>query len=122
MSPQAELEIEELIERTKEFQLLRVTKDLQHMIRGGSEENQQVQLHVRGRYAVFSERVVVSSRRRLDTRVSVIILSHLIFLRFVHRSGGSVGAGAQARADAFDARRSRRRPQAADEQGDQAGG
>ena len=34
----------DLVERTKEFQLLRVTKDLQGKIRGGSEENQQVEV------------------------------------------------------------------------------
>lgn len=35
------MEAIDLVERTKEFQLLRVTKDLQSKIRGGSEENQQ---------------------------------------------------------------------------------
>ncbi|KAL3911053.1 MAG: hypothetical protein SGPRY_008838 [Prymnesium sp.] len=37
----ADMEAIDLVERTKEFQLLRVTKDLQSKIRGGSEENQQ---------------------------------------------------------------------------------
>jgi len=40
----ADMEAEDLVERTKEFQLLRVTKDLQGKIRGGSEENQQVEV------------------------------------------------------------------------------
>jgi len=40
----ADMEAIDLVERTKEFQLLRVTKDLQHKIRGGSEENQQVEV------------------------------------------------------------------------------
>lgn len=40
----ADMEAEDLIERTKEFQLLRVTKDLQGKIRGGSEDNQQVEV------------------------------------------------------------------------------
>ena len=45
----AEMEADDLVERTKEFQLLRVTKDLQHLIRGGSEDNQQAELHVQTR-------------------------------------------------------------------------
>merc|ERR1711988_996170 len=40
----ADMEAVDLVERTMEFQLLRVTKDLQHKIRGGSEENQQVEV------------------------------------------------------------------------------
>jgi len=40
----SEMQAVDLIEQTKEFQLLRVTKDLQHMIRGGSEQNQQVEV------------------------------------------------------------------------------
>ena len=40
----AEMEADDLVERTKEFQLLRVTKDLQHLIRGGSEDNQQAEV------------------------------------------------------------------------------
>jgi len=40
----AEREAEDLLELTKEFQLLRVTKDLQSVIKGGSEENQQVEV------------------------------------------------------------------------------
>ena len=35
----ADMEAEDLVERTKEFQLLRVTKDLQDKIRGGGEDN-----------------------------------------------------------------------------------
>lgn len=40
----AEMEAVDLIERTKEFQLLRVTKDLQELITGGSEENQAAEV------------------------------------------------------------------------------
>lgn len=40
----AAMEAEDLVERTKEFQLLRVTKDLQHLIRGGSEDEQQAEV------------------------------------------------------------------------------
>jgi len=39
-----DMEAVDLVERTKEFQLLRVTRDLQNKIRGGSEENQQVEV------------------------------------------------------------------------------
>jgi chromosome segregation ATPase len=39
-----EMESQDMVERTKEFQLLRVTKDLQSKIRGGAEENQQVEV------------------------------------------------------------------------------
>ena len=35
----ADMEADDLVERTKEFQLLRVTKDLQEKIRGGGEDN-----------------------------------------------------------------------------------
>ena len=40
----ADMEAVDLVERTKEFQLLRVTKDLQGKIRGGFEDNQQVEV------------------------------------------------------------------------------
>jgi predicted nuclease with TOPRIM domain len=36
----ADMEMTDLVERTKEFQLLRVTKDLQGKIRGGAEDDQ----------------------------------------------------------------------------------
>jgi hypothetical protein len=39
----ADMEAEDLVERTKELQLLRVTKDLQKKISGGGEENQQAE-------------------------------------------------------------------------------
>ena len=43
-STKADMEADDLVERTKEFQLLRVTKDLQSKIRGGGEENHAVEV------------------------------------------------------------------------------
>ena len=40
----ADMEAVDLVERTKEFQLLRVTKGLQDKIRGGSDDNQQFEV------------------------------------------------------------------------------
>jgi len=72
----ADMEAVDLIERTKEFQLLRVTKDLQGKIRGGSEENQQVEvaaLEKKMEQLKAAHEDKVADLRRQVTKINIMI-------------------------------------------------